>query len=308
MAVLGKRKSRASEPEGSTSKPDSESVQDIFRRHFEAQFAPLPEVTAGKKGHDDADPGSDESEEEEGEDEWGGLSDDGAGEHEDSDDQEASEEDDNVVEVVDHSSDAPKTKAMSKAELKAFMSSRPPDPTNTSPSATSTPSSSKQSSSTLPEDAPSLLAQDLELRRLISESHLLAPKPTFTTNITTSTTSNEPKLFASGRTRRKATDLRLQALGSKGSIYKQEKMPMNMRKGMVAARALTEAKRRREAKENGVVLEREVGGKKVKRKVRRDDSVDMPGIGRMKGAQLRISERDVKSIENSRDAFGRKRR
>lgn len=143
MAVLGKRKSRASEREDSTSKPDSESVQDIFRRHFEAQFAPLPEVTAGKKGHDDADPGSDESEEEEGEDdEWGGLSDDGAGEHEDSDDQEASEEgafpsndsssmrlglrtdnftDSNVVEVVDHSSDAPKTKAMSKAELKAFM-------------------------------------------------------------------------------------------------------------------------------------------------------------------------------------------
>lgn len=83
---------------------------------------------------------------------------------------------------------------------------------------------------------------------------------------------------------------------------------MNMRKGMVAARVAGEAKRRKEAKENGVVLEREVGVKKVKKRARRDDAVDRPGIGRMKGAQLRISERDVQSIENTRDTFGRKRR
>lgn len=83
---------------------------------------------------------------------------------------------------------------------------------------------------------------------------------------------------------------------------------MSMRKGITAAKVAGEAKRRKEAKENGVILEREVGNKKMKKRPQRDDAVDRPGIGRMKGAQLRISERDVKSIENTRDTFGRRRR
>lgn len=83
---------------------------------------------------------------------------------------------------------------------------------------------------------------------------------------------------------------------------------MNMRKGMVAARVEGERKRRSEAKENGVVLEREKSDGGVKKAKKKDYGVDRPGIGRMKGAQLKISDRDVKSIENTRDTFGRKRR
>lgn|SRR5687768_4466734 len=90
MAVLGKRKSRASEPEASASKADSESVQDIFRRHFEAQFAPLPDGPAGGKD-DDGESGSDGSEGEE-DDEWGGLSGDEGEERGDSDDLDESSE------------------------------------------------------------------------------------------------------------------------------------------------------------------------------------------------------------------------
>ena len=100
----------------------------------------------------------------------------------------------------------------------------------------------------------------------------------------------------------------MQALGSKTSILKQEKMPMNMRKGMAAAASSREAKRRREAKENGVILERETGGKKRRRDRDRDGGVHTPGVGRLRGAELKISERDVRSIEGTRDTFGRRRK
>ncbi|KAM5351430.1 hypothetical protein ACJ41O_004153 [Fusarium nematophilum] len=298
MAVLGKRKARA---ELSVSEEDAAA---IFRRHFEAQFSPLPsagkktkpakseveddeEVSEGSEVEEQDGGGGDEGE---GEDEWGGFSDD-----------ESSEEEEEVstIEVVDHSRiQTSKPTTMSKRELKAFMSSRPPDQTSRTVD-TSTSATIPSSISTLPEDAPSLLAQDLELRRLLSESHLLAPA------LTAAGTTVAPKAFAAGRTRHKATDLRVQALGSKVSIHKQEKMPMNMRKGIVAAAGARETKRRREAKENGIILERETG-KKKRRDRGRDPAVDRPGVGRLKGAELRLSDRDVRSIEGGRDAFGRR--
>lgn len=80
---------------------------------------------------------------------------------------------------------------------------------------------------------------------------------------------------------------------------------MNMRKGIVAAAGAREAKRRREAKGNGVILERETG-KKRRRERGRDSGVDRPGVGRLKGAQLTLSDRDVRKIEGGRDAFGRR--
>ncbi|RSM13760.1 hypothetical protein CEP52_001706 [Fusarium oligoseptatum] len=271
MAVLGKRKAR-SEP--SISKEDAAA---IFRRHFEAQFAPLSgadaesKSKATKRDDEDEDATSVDSDEEdddeeegsEDDDEWGGLS---------GDEQSEEEEEVPTIEVVDHSgAQPPKPTTMSKRELKAFMSSRPPDQTSRKTEPTTTPAAS--SSSTLPEDAPSLLAQDLELRRLLAESHLLAPA------INGAGHAVAAKAFDTGRTRNKATDLRIQALGSKISIHKQEKMPMNMRKGIVAAAGAREAKRRREAKENGVILERETGKTKGRRERKRDFGVDRPGVG-----------------------------
>ncbi|KAF5024003.1 hypothetical protein F66182_3949 [Fusarium sp. NRRL 66182] len=298
MAALGKRKASA-EPAVS-----NEDAAAIFRRHFEAQFAPLPEAQdSSKKSKRKEDSDSKESEDDneehndgEGEydedegDEWAGLSDDDTNEKEEI----------STIEVVDHSSKSSKPSTMSKRELKAFMSSRPPE--QTSSKTESSPSATPSPSTTLPEDAPSLLAQDLELRRLLAESHLLAPA------VTASGTAVAPKSFAAGRTRQKATDLRVQALGSKVSIHKQEKMPMNMRKGIVAAADAREVKRRREAKESGVILERETGKKQKRRDRGRDLPVDRPGVGRLKGAELRLSDRDIKSIEGSRDTFGRRGR
>ena len=138
------------------------------------------------------------------------------------------------------------------------------------PAASPASTASAKPAKALPEDAPSLLAQDLELRRLLSESHLLTPShgnaasaSVFSSSVVHGAPSSEPKAFSSGRTRQKATDLRLQALGSKGSVLAQARMPMGMRKGIVAAADARDDKRRREAKENGVILERSAqSGKK----------------------------------------------
>ena len=81
---------------------------------------------------------------------------------------------------------------------------------------------------------------------------------------------------------------------------------MSMRRGIAAAAGAREAKRRRQARENGIILEREVKGKGRKRD--RTAAVDRPGVGRMKGAELRISQSDVKGIEGTRDTFGRRGR
>lgn len=93
--------------------------------------------------------------------------------------------------------------------------------------------------------------------------------------------------------------MRLQALGAKASLFKQEKMPMAMRKGMARAAGDKEERRRREARENGIVLER-FGGSGTKKKSGGGKGfrpVDMPGVGKMRGAELRISARDVRDIE-----------
>ncbi|KAF3075735.1 hypothetical protein CFAM422_002246 [Trichoderma lentiforme] len=313
MAVLGKRK--APEPTVST-----EDAQEIFRRHFEAQFLPLQEAKRKAKAVEEEDGSEDDSDSGSEGREWDGLSnededdnedEDGSEDDEDDDEEEEEDEDDTpAIEVVDHSvSQAPTTSTMSKRELKTFMSSRPPDQTS-SPKPTTQPSSSKSSSAALPEDAPSLLAQDLELRRLIAESHLLQTNKPLSLAAALSTTSSpnaQPKAFSSGRVRQKALDMRIQALGSKTSILKQEKMPMHMRKGINAAAVEREAKRRREAKETGVILERETGKKKRRdRKSGGGGGGFGPAVGRLKGAELRISERDVKKIEGTRDTFGRR--
>jgi hypothetical protein len=118
MAILGKRKA---EPEPLVSQEDAAA---IFRRHFEAEFAPLPEAETArsdfKKTKHEGSSNDIESKEEEdnnnsdGDDgEWGGLSD---------EDSVTEEEPNPTIQVVDHSSkQPPKPASMSKRELKAFM-------------------------------------------------------------------------------------------------------------------------------------------------------------------------------------------
>ncbi|ROW12770.1 hypothetical protein VMCG_00278 [Cytospora schulzeri] len=327
-----------------------EEAQAIFRRHFEAQFVPLQgseedasgsagkkagkaKAKAGKESEDEDDdqPGVEDlrsDSEEEDDNDWDGLS--GEEDDDDSDDDDDDDEDgeddglgaekDNKVEVVDHSK--PLTPSltpqvlmgMTKREMRAYLSSRPPDALSEAETSKAKQLLLKKDDSNnggddgQNEDSKALLAKDLELQRLISESHILSSANPFNT-----TTSGAAKqAFAGGKTRALTTDLRLQGLGGKGSIFSQQKMPMGMRKGITGAKAAREERRRREAKENGIILERPTGedaaakGKKNRKKStfgRRDLPVDMPGMGRMKGGELRLNKRDVKAVEREGKRF-----
>lgn len=134
------------------------------------------------------------------------------------------------------------------------------------------------------------LKKDLALQRLLTESHLLE-------------SATNPTL--SGNNRHRATDLRLRTLGAKTSILKQEKMPMSHRKGMIAKRMEREEKRRREAKENGIILEKTNVSKKNS-DVKRDRGVGAPGVGKFSGGTLKLSKKDISDIEGPRrSAFSR---
>ncbi|KAB8297345.1 hypothetical protein EYC80_002691 [Monilinia laxa] len=214
--------------------------QEIFRRHFEAQFKPLPPASKKSKASEIIEDAKNEED-----DDWDGLSDNSA---------EDEAEEQNGVQVVEHVKKVDSRIAgMTKAELRAFMSSKIPK---------SLPTTSISKIKGLPvgsADDPGAtealnLKNDLALQRLLDESHLL-------TSSSSSTSSNAHATHSlQGKNRLKALDLRVQALGGKTSIHKQESMPMNMRKGIVRKAEEKEEKRRREAKENGIVLETK-GGK-----------------------------------------------
>ncbi|KAG8161788.1 hypothetical protein KVR01_008775 [Diaporthe batatas] len=399
--VLGKRKRRA--PAGKAADADAkaeeaaamEEAQAIFRKHFEAQFAPLEgsdDDKAGKpaakgrrkgpagKGADgdrddaagvedmrsetsdsgaeddsDGDGDGDSDSDSDSQDEWDGLSAEDDGDDGDSEDGEGEGDDDSSegdetgsgpetretnshqIEVVDYSKPTPslstltpQTALMTKREMRAYLSSRPPE-SAVSPAAAAGSSGKARSKQQQQqqqgdggedpqnEDSRSLLKNDLELQRLISESHILSATNPF--NAATSGATAPSKAFSEGRTRALTTDLRLQRLGSSGSIFNsQKKMPMNVRKGILGAKAAREEKRRREAKENGIILERERPdeakgkgkgtGKKAggRRQGRGSDlPVDMPGMGRMKGGELRLSKRDVRAVEMEGKRMGDQR-
>lgn len=188
-----------------------------------------------------------------------------------------------------------------------MQSSRPP----TSDTASTTKPAAATAATPLEEDAPSLLANDLALQRLLSESSLLSkamPNPMFYPSTTTNPadTHQSARPFAAGKLRLATTDLRLRALGSKESLFAQKKMPMGMRRGIEAAARGREEKRRREAKENGIVLEREEKKTARKRGRRgREADVDAPAVGRLRGAQLTLSRRDIADIQGSGGGSGR---
>jgi hypothetical protein len=105
--MLGKRKRRTPEATEKTriqksEKSDVEELdaQEIFRRHFEAQFKPLPAAPKSSKPANEE--SGDESEEAS---DWDGISD----------------EKENAVQVVEHTEAQARTAGMSKEELKTFM-------------------------------------------------------------------------------------------------------------------------------------------------------------------------------------------
>lgn len=125
------------------------------------------------------------------------------------------------------------------------------------------------------------LKNDLALQRLINESHLLDPNSKVAANH-----------------RQKLLDMRLQALGAKTSMLKQEKMPMSHRKGIKGRATEKETKRRQEAKENGIILEKVAKSKKAVEK--RERGVGGPTVGSFRGGTLRLSKNDVAGMKTRR--------
>ncbi|KAK5627832.1 hypothetical protein RRF57_003547 [Xylaria bambusicola] len=292
VTVLRKRKSRIQKADPSVN-PDE--VQARLARCFAAQFPsllplakPIPasepeidseESASGSEGSDDNS--------------WDGFSEDEAGDD--------SSTPSTVVEVISHTDTySTSTNTLDKRESRAWLSSRPPLPTSIDASSSA---NKKTKATTAEEDAPSLLKNDLALQRLLAESHLFSSAGADSGDATEHV----------GRNRHLATDLRLSALGSKTSIYKQEKMPMSMRKGIQAAIEGRETKRRQEARENGIVLERPTTLKKTSKGKRNGPhAIDAPAVGKMNNGMLRLSKRDIADLEGGGPrkggTFARKRR
>ncbi len=127
------------------------------------------------------------------------------------------------------------------------------------------------------------LKHDLDLQRLLKESHLL---------------EQAKGLTNPGTHRHKATDMRLTTLGSKSSLFGQERMPLAHRRGIVAKAGSREVLRHKEAQDNGIVLEKLVKSS-VQPKGRRERGVDAPSLGKFRGGTLKLSKDDVASIQGS---------
>ncbi|KAL2787324.1 hypothetical protein BJX66DRAFT_288242 [Aspergillus keveii] len=259
------------------------SAQDIFRKFFEAQFEPL-EAQKNGATQDESDYGS--SRDSEGledsgsESEWSGLD----GEEEDDDEN-------RPVEVVDYTAPSIKADAlMDKRARKAFMSAKPPS------SATELTSTTDHAKKGADEDDDKdtetmNLKNDLALQRLLKESHLL---------------DSASDLAPTGKNRHKALDLRMQELGAKKSLYHQKNMPSSMRKGIKAKATSKEDKRRREARENGIILEKPAPKTNIS-SGRRERGVGGPSIGKFAGGTLNLSQRDIAQVQSARRGRGKGR-
>ncbi|KAI9368766.1 hypothetical protein BJX61DRAFT_199524 [Aspergillus egyptiacus] len=254
------------------------SAQERLRKFFESQFEPLQvQKTATTQRESDDDSDDDSSVHSESESAWSGI--------------DGESEDNAPVEVVEYSTPSVKANDLvDKRARKAFMTAKPPSfSTDLKPS---TDRSKKKSEDEDDNDEALNLKNDLALQRLLKESHLL---------------ESASDLAPTGKNRHKALDLRMQELGAKDSLYRQKKMPSAMRKGIKAKASSKEEKRRREARENGIILEKPAPKKHVNNQ-RRERGVGGPSIGKFSGGTLNLSQRDIARVQKSRGGRGGKRR
>ncbi|KAM3417839.1 hypothetical protein BST61_g6060 [Cercospora zeina] len=288
MAVaLGKRKRAADEQQRTRSaknenepNEDDATARELLKKAFEAKFAPLevqPIESSTPADSDDQDELDSDAESD-----WSGLT--------------GEEDEEDGVEVIEHH--VPTIDSIFDGSAKKFLSSKPPTLGDGDEAATKKVSkSTKLNPADGEEDGTEStnLKHDLALQRLLKESHLLD-----TSSFSSSTTPE-------GKSRVKALDMRLQDLGAKTSALQQAKMPMHMRRGISGKAASREASRRKEAAENGVILERARMNAPKSQQKRRERGVGGIGIGKMRGSTLKLSDKDVRSIEGRKaSGTGRK--
>ncbi|KAJ5345230.1 hypothetical protein N7452_003234 [Penicillium brevicompactum] len=265
--VVSKPKAKEDSP------PAVDNAQDVFRKLFEAQFEPLDLPAHNAKAaktsdSDDEDDDDDNSDASGSEGDWDEMSEISDGS--------------NQVEVVEHTDAraAPEDR-MDKKTWKAFKSGKVLSSTD-KPNAQPEPTSKKEEE----EDTHDVmnLKHDLALQRLLTESHLL---------------DSADDLAPTGKNRLKALDLRMQSLGAKDSLYAQNKMPTAHRRGIKAKAATKEDKRRREAKENGIILEKPSKVTKSSNNGRRERGVNGASVGRFSSGTLNLNKQDIERVQAS---------
>lgn len=169
-----------------------------------------------------------------------------------------------------------------------MQNAKPPSP---APAPTTKPTNTKDDDEDDDEAADAEnLKHDLALQRLLRESHLL---------------DSASDLAPTGKNRLKALDLRMQSLGAKASLYKQQKMPSSHRRGIKAKAASKEEKRRREAKENGIILEKPTAKVSKASTGRRERGVGNPSVGKFSGGTLNLGKRDLLAVQGSKRGPGK---
>ena len=312
--ALGKRKRRQEvtkeQNNASDDSDDNATARALFQRAFEKKFKPLEgsEKPAREKKPAVED-NSEEDDDDEDEDEDEDSQDSGPGSDNDPDDFSGFSESEETnqapakpqIEVIEdrtfRRADPAEEKRLKKQFMSAKIPSTPKYPIAHKPSATATAAAAGTDAQ---DDESNNLQNDLALQRLLKESHLLDAN-TFSA---TGTASSAPE----GAARLKALDMRIRDLGGKKSHLEQDRMPIAFRKGMVAKAGEREDKRRTEAKENGIILERfgsksaggagaatRGGGRERKKAI----GTGGPDVGTFRGATLRLSKNDIKGIEGS---------
>ncbi|KUM62049.1 hypothetical protein ACN42_g5039 [Penicillium freii] len=263
--VVSKPKAKEDSP------PPVDNAQDVFRRLFEAQFEPLdlPASTAKSTNSDEDENGDDDDSDISGsEGDWDGMSD--------------ISDESNQIEVVEHTDvyAAPEDR-MDKKTWKAFMSGKLLSDLD-KPSTDPEPTSKKEEEEDAHDSAN--LKHDLALQRLLKESHLL---------------DSADDLAPTGKNRLKALDMRMQSLGAKTSLYAQTKMPTAHRRGIKAKAASKEDRRRQEAKENGIILEKPSKVQKSSNNGRRERGVAGSSVGKFSGGTLNLNKDDIDRVQAS---------
>lgn len=284
-AILGKRKRRAQielsaeEARKFQHTDDDIHIEHLLRQHFETKFEPLDLSTtvSARESADKDDPESDFHNED-----WTHFS----------------EDEEQTETLVVNCQNLEKARVdVPKEEQRLFMvnrlrasiwlfllgtnqaqSARPPTQPIKSSSAIQRTSADSAGPENAATDAANL-KKDLALQRLLEESHLL---------------DGTSSLTPSGQNRHKALDIRQQGLGSRSSIYTQKKMPLAQRRGIVAKAAEKDQSRRREAKENGIILEKFARSKD--RDPKRQREIGAPTVGRFSRGMLTLSKKDVTDI------------
>ncbi|OAP56652.1 hypothetical protein AYL99_08764 [Fonsecaea erecta] len=272
VAVATRQRLRSLDDEQAVASPVAVD-REIFRKYFESTFEPLPEteITINppqEKEEDDEDKGEDDDAhgDSEEEPEWDGLSD-----------------PELTTLQLRLCNFTPRVAWQKKPEhvgnSSSHSCSRPPKEIDRA--GRQGPVQEADEGEDAAAEALNL-KHDLDLQRLLKESHLLEQA---------TKASSTP-----GTHRHKVVDMRMQALGSKSSMFHQEKMPLAHRKGILAKAAGREASRRKEARENGIILEK-ASGKKTSKDARRERAVDVPTVGRFRGGTLTLSKKDVFDIQ-----------